>query len=87
MFIAGAAAVGGFLFGYDSSNINGAVLGIQHHFQVGDGVTGLTVSSALIGSAVGAWFGSMLSDRIGRIRTMQLAARGDRSRWCSRTSS
>ncbi|GHF56064.1 SP family sugar:H+ symporter-like MFS transporter [Amycolatopsis bartoniae] len=74
VFIAGAAAVGGFLFGYDSSNINGAVLGIQHHFQVGDGVTGLTVSSALIGSAVGAWFGGLLSDRIGRIRTMQLAA-------------
>jgi len=74
VFIAGAAAVGGFLFGYDSSNINGAVLGIQEHFNVGDGVTGLTVSSALIGSAVGAWFGGMLSDRIGRIRTMQLAA-------------
>jgi SP family sugar:H+ symporter-like MFS transporter len=74
VFIAGAAAVGGFLFGYDSSNINGAVLGIQQHFQVGDGVTGLTVSSALIGSAAGAWFGGMLSDRVGRIRTMQLAA-------------
>jgi SP family sugar:H+ symporter-like MFS transporter len=74
VFIAGAAAVGGFLFGYDSSNINGAVLGIQHHFQVGAGVTGLTVSSALIGSAIGAWFGGLLSDRIGRIRTMQLAA-------------
>ncbi|MCU1681710.1 MAG: iolT [Amycolatopsis sp.] len=74
VFIAGAAAVGGFLFGYDSSNINGAVLGIRQHFNVGAGVTGLTVSSALIGSAVGAWFGGLLSDKIGRIRTMQLAA-------------
>jgi SP family sugar:H+ symporter-like MFS transporter len=74
VFIAGAAAVGGFLFGYDSSNINGAVLGLQRHFQVGEGVTGLTVSSALIGSAIGAWFGGLLADRIGRIRTMQLAA-------------
>ncbi|GAA3533457.1 sugar porter family MFS transporter [Amycolatopsis ultiminotia] len=74
VFIAGAAAVGGFLFGYDSSNINGAVLGIQNHFDVGAAATGLTVSSALIGSAVGAWFGGLLSDRIGRIRTMQLAA-------------
>ncbi|MFF5987375.1 sugar porter family MFS transporter [Prauserella flavalba] len=74
VFIAGAAAVGGFLFGYDSSNINGAVLGIQRHFDVGEGVTGLTVSSALIGSAVGAWFGGVLSRRVGRIRTMQLAA-------------
>jgi SP family sugar:H+ symporter-like MFS transporter len=74
VFIAGAAAVGGFLFGYDSSNINGAVIGIRQHFGVGEGVTGLTVSSALIGSAIGAWFGGLLSDRIGRIRTMQLAA-------------
>ncbi|PWV85795.1 MFS transporter, SP family, sugar:H+ symporter [Prauserella marina] len=74
VFIAGAAAVGGFLFGYDSSNINGAVLGIEHHFDVGGGATGLTVSSALIGSAAGAWFGGLLSDRIGRIRSMQLAA-------------
>ncbi|MFI5607557.1 sugar porter family MFS transporter [Amycolatopsis sp. NPDC051903] len=74
VFIAGAAAVGGFLFGYDSSNINGAVLGIQKHFDVGAAATGLTVSSALIGSAVGAWFGGLLSDRIGRIRTMQIAA-------------
>ena len=74
VFIAGAAAVGGFLFGYDSSNINGAVIGIRQHFDVGEGVTGLTVSSALIGSAIGAWFGGLLSDRIGRIRTMQLAA-------------
>jgi SP family sugar:H+ symporter-like MFS transporter len=74
IFIAGAAAVGGFLFGYDSSNINGAVIGIRQHFGVGEAVTGLTVSSALIGSAVGAWFGGLLSNKIGRIRTMQLAA-------------
>jgi SP family sugar:H+ symporter-like MFS transporter len=73
-FIAGAAAVGGFLFGYDSANINGAVLGIERHFDVGPAITGLTVSAALIGSAVGAWFGGVLSDRIGRIRVMQLAA-------------
>jgi SP family sugar:H+ symporter-like MFS transporter len=74
IFIAGAAAVGGFLFGYDSSNINGAVIGIRQHFGVGEAITGLTVSSALIGSAVGAWFGGLLSTKIGRIRTMQLAA-------------
>ena len=32
MFFAAAAALGGFLFGYDSAVINGAVTGIQDHF-------------------------------------------------------
>jgi SP family sugar:H+ symporter-like MFS transporter len=40
VFIAAAAALGGFLFGYDSAVINGAVTGIQHDFGVGSGTTG-----------------------------------------------
>jgi len=72
--IAGAAALGGFLFGYDTSVINGAVEAIQSNFQVGSAVTGLTVSAALLGSAVGAGIAGGLADRIGRIRVMQLAA-------------
>ena len=74
IFISAAAAIGGFLFGYDSANINGAVLGIQDHFGVGAAVTGVIVSSALIGSAVGAWFAGSIAERFGRIRVMQLAA-------------
>ena len=45
------AAMGGFLFGYDSSVINGAVTGIQKHFNVGSNQTGFAVASALLGSA------------------------------------
>ncbi|WP_408639164.1 sugar porter family MFS transporter [Nocardiopsis endophytica] len=71
--IAGAAAMGGFLFGYDSSVINGAVDAIQKHFEVGPGVTGFTVAAALLGSAVGAAVAGTLADRFGRIRVMQLA--------------
>lgn len=74
VMIAGAAALGGFLFGYDTSVINGAVEAIQSNFQVGSAVTGLTVSAALLGSAVGAGIAGGLADRIGRIRVMQLAA-------------
>src|SRR5690606_35292774 len=69
-----AAAVGGFLFGYDSSVINGAVVGIQKNFQAGSFETGFVVAIALLGSAVGAWFGGGFADRWGRTRTMQLAA-------------
>ncbi|MFR9730491.1 sugar porter family MFS transporter [Saccharopolyspora sp. MS10] len=74
VMIASAAALGGFLFGYDTSVINGGVDAIQDHFQVGSAMTGLVVSSALLGSAVGAAIAGGLADRIGRIRVMQLAA-------------
>ncbi|WP_225447109.1 sugar porter family MFS transporter [Streptacidiphilus sp. PB12-B1b] len=73
IFIAAAAAMGGFLFGYDSSVISGAVTGIQHHFKVGNGETALVVSSALLGSAVGAAVAGGMADRLGRIRVMQIA--------------
>jgi len=66
--------MGGFLFGYDSSVINGAVTGIQHRFHVSSGTTATIVASALLGSAVGALSAGWLSDRLGRIRVMQIAA-------------
>jgi MFS transporter, SP family, sugar:H+ symporter len=73
-FIAAAAALGGFLFGYDSAVINGAVIGIQDHFHVGASETGTVVAIALLGSALGAATAGRLADRFGRIRIMHLAA-------------
>ncbi|MEU3183888.1 sugar porter family MFS transporter [Streptomyces sp. NPDC006923] len=73
-FIAAAAAIGGFLFGYDSAVINGAVTGIQQHFAISSSETGTIVSSALLGSAVGAAAAGGLADRIGRLRVMHIAA-------------
>ncbi|MEU0567688.1 sugar porter family MFS transporter [Nonomuraea sp. NPDC005983] len=74
VFITAAAAIGGFLFGYDSSVINGAVTGIQRYFHVGPVEIGVVVAIALLGSAAGAWVGGGLADRWGRTRTMQAAA-------------
>ncbi|NRQ30964.1 sugar porter family MFS transporter [Nonomuraea sp. NN258] len=74
VLIAAAAAIGGFLFGYDSAVINGAVVGIQRHFDVGSVEIGVVVAIALLGSALGAWFGGGLADRVGRTRSMQIAA-------------
>ncbi|MFJ8039935.1 sugar porter family MFS transporter [Kitasatospora sp. NPDC096147] len=74
VFISAAAAMGGFLFGYDSAVINGAVTGIQKHFEVGNGTTAFVVAIALLGSAAGAVIAGRLADRLGRIRTMLLAS-------------
>jgi sugar porter (SP) family MFS transporter len=72
--LAGAAALGGFLFGYDSSVINGAVDAIQDRFELSGFAVGFVVSSALLGCAVGAWFAGPIGDRIGRVRVMLIAS-------------
>ena len=72
--IAISAALGGFLFGYDTAVINGAVSSIEATFQISASVLGFTVSSALLGSAAGAMGAGWLADRIGRRPSMLLAA-------------
>ncbi|MEU4405287.1 sugar porter family MFS transporter [Streptosporangium sp. NPDC023963] len=74
VFITAAAAIGGFLFGYDSAVINGAVTGIEKNFDVGPVQTGFVVAIALLGSALGAWIAGGLADHWGRTRAMQVAA-------------
>jgi SP family sugar:H+ symporter-like MFS transporter len=74
VLLAAVAALGGFLFGFDTAVINGAVLAIRETFRIGPGLTGFVVASALLGCAVGAWLAGRLADRVGRIRVMVLAA-------------
>jgi sugar porter (SP) family MFS transporter len=72
--LASTAALGGFLFGFDSAVINGANTAIAQTFDLGSGAMAFVVSIALIGSAVGAWFAGQLSDAFGRRRVMIIAA-------------
>jgi SP family sugar:H+ symporter-like MFS transporter len=74
VLIAAVAAIGGFLFGFDTAVINGAVAAVQSNFSEGALRLGLAVSSALLGSAVGAIVAGRLADRIGRVPTMVVAA-------------
>ena len=74
IFIAAAAAMGGFLFGYDSSVINGAVEAIRDRYDVGSTVLAQVIAIALIGCAIGAATAGRIADRIGRIRCMQISA-------------
>ncbi|MDN5667585.1 MAG: sugar porter family MFS transporter [Renibacterium salmoninarum] len=69
-----SAAVGGFLFGFDSSVVNGAVDAVQGQFALSEFVTGFAVASALLGSAAGAYLAGNVADRFGRRATMLLGA-------------
>ncbi|WP_183512803.1 sugar porter family MFS transporter [Paeniglutamicibacter cryotolerans] len=69
-----AAALGGLLFGFDTSVINGAVNSIQSTFALDSSVLGLTVAITLLGCATGAWFAGQLADVWGRRPVMVLAA-------------
>ncbi|MFI8854452.1 sugar porter family MFS transporter [Streptomyces sp. 891-h] len=69
-----AAAVGGFLFGFDSSVINGAVGALSGHFGLGAFLSGFVVSIALLGCAVGAWYAGRLADGWGRRNVMLLGS-------------
>lgn len=74
VFLSLVAALGGFLFGFDSGIINGTVEALQGEFGSDDVGTGFNVASMLLGSAVGAFFAGNLADRIGRRPTMILTA-------------
>jgi MFS transporter, SP family, arabinose:H+ symporter len=63
-------ALGGFLFGFDTAVISGAERDIQNVWGLNAFQHGFTVSIALIGTVIGALFGGIPSDRIGRKRTL-----------------
>ena len=69
-----AGAVGGFLFGFDSSVVNGAIDAIKSDFALGDALLGITVAIALLGCAVGAFIAGRLADRLGRIPVMLIGS-------------
>lgn len=72
--IAVAAALGGFLFGFDTAVINGAVDALAGEFALDAALKGFAVSSALLGCAVGAWFAGAMANRWGRVPVMLVAA-------------
>ncbi len=63
-------ALGGFLFGFDTAVISGAERAIQEVWDLNVFEHGLTVSIALIGTVLGALFGGIPSDAIGRKNTL-----------------
>jgi sugar porter (SP) family MFS transporter len=74
IFWAWVVALGGFLFGFDTAVISGAEKSIQQYWNLSVLEHGLTMSIALVGTIIGALFGSIPSDKLGRKQTLFLVA-------------
>jgi MFS transporter, SP family, sugar:H+ symporter len=72
--VACIAAIGGFLFGFDSGVINGTVDALAKTFHTRAAAAGFAVASVLLGCAVGAFGAGRLADAFGRRPTMLLNA-------------
>lgn len=67
-------ALGGFLFGFDTAVISGAEKAIQQYWHLNAFQHGLTISIALVGTIIGALFGNIPSDKLGRRQTLFIVA-------------
>lgn len=73
-FATGVAAIGGFLFGYDTAVINGANSFLKAHMNLTPAQEGIAGASAILGCIPGAMFAGFLSDKFGRKKMLFLCA-------------
>ena len=74
VFIAIVAALGGILFGYDTAVISGTTEVVKMQFGLTTGGEGWYVGCALIGSILSVLIAGMMSDFLGRKKTMLISA-------------
>ncbi|HZI23682.1 MAG TPA: sugar porter family MFS transporter [Chryseolinea sp.] len=65
------AALGGFLFGFDTAVISGVEKSIQQLWTLGDIAHGFTVASALIGTVLGSLLAGYPAEKYGRKKVLQ----------------
>lgn len=74
VFLSVVAAIGGILFGYDTAVISGTTDIVAGQFSLDDLAKGWYVGCALIGSIIGVLVAGMMSDFLGRKKTMLVSA-------------
>src|SRR5215813_5578274 len=72
--VASVAAISGFLFGFDTAVINGALVFLRKQFALSNLFTEIAASSLLVGCLTGAANAGVFSDRLGRRKSLMGAA-------------
>ncbi len=73
-FLSIVAALGGFLFGYDTAVISGTIAQVSVQFSLDAMSQGWYVGCALVGSIFGVLCAGIISDNFGRKKTLLIAA-------------
>jgi sugar porter (SP) family MFS transporter len=68
------AALGGFLFGFETAVISGAEKTIQQLWQLSSGWQGFTVASSLIGTVIGSLIAGVPAQKYGRKKVLTVIA-------------
>src|SRR3982751_1668378 len=68
------AALGGFLFGFETAVISGAEKTIQALWHLSSGWQGFTVASSLIGTVIGSMIAGIPAQRFGRKKVLTVIA-------------
>ena len=74
LFLSVIAAMGGFLFGYDTAVISGTIKNVSLQFHMNELQTGWYVGCALLGSIIGVLFAGKISDLFGRKPVLFISA-------------
>ena len=74
IFLSSVAALGGFLFGYDTAVISGTIKSVSTQFKMDEVATGWYVGCALIGCILGVSIAGKSSDMFGRRPILMFAA-------------
>ena len=68
------AGLGGFLFGFDTAVISGAINFLRAQFHLNAVMEGWIMSSALVGCVAGAAVAGLLADKFGRKKILLFSA-------------